>query len=785
MKKLHFTLILFIAVLLVISCHKRPELKIYKLEVSEETVNATSNDVTITASYSYPGEIPQIKVLVSTNESMTNAIETDAVLNENTLTAVIGDLSADTKYYYRYRYSNGMKLVDTDIKDFTTGHAIIVPTLTTATITSITHNSAVSGGNISNDGGFEVVARGVCWSTESEPTVADTHTEDGTGTGSFISTLTGLDGYTVYYVRAYATNSEGTGYGNEHMFVTEKSAPIVTTADITDINVYTAVCGGEVVKDCGFEVTARGVCWSTDENPTLDDSHTSDGGGLGVFTSVITGLVDNTTYYVRAYATNELGISYGEQKMFTAGNTPPVVLTNNVNAVTINSAQCSYKVTSEGGAAVTARGVCWNTTGDPTTNNDHTNDGEGTGFFTSNITGLASNTTYYVKAYATNEVGTSYGEQLSFTTLNDEPPTVITNYVTQITTNSVVANGKITANAGVVITERGICWDTHTHPTVNGNHIANGEGTGSYSCALTDLTPYTTYYVRAYALGDFGKSYGETVCFNTMAFEPPAGAISGVFSVSQTQQVVFSQGNLMYQASTNTWRFPANQYSYIGTGNQYPSATSADYIDLFGWGTSGYSHGAVAYQPYSVSQNDAYYYAYGNATYNLNDNTGKADWGYNAIQNGGGAENIWRTLTKDEWLHVLYARTTASGNKFAKAQVNSVNGLILLPDNWDATIYILYKCDVKTASYDSNVISAADWNKYFQANGAVFLPAAGSRDGDYYVFNVGTYGNYWSATYKDNDNSFFIMFINDNFGYSSFNRHQGYSVRLVQNIDLK
>ena len=117
------------------------------------------------------------------------------------------------------------------------------------------------------------------------------------------------------------------------------------------------------------------------------------------------------------------------------------------------------------------------------------------------------------------------------------------------------------------------------------------------------------------------------------------GALSGVFSTSDSTMVHFSQGNLQYRASTNTWRFATSQYDIIGLDNNKVSETYDGWIDLFGWGTSGYNHGAVCYQPWSVSVTEANYNAYGNTDYNLFDETGKADWGYNAISNGGNQEN--------------------------------------------------------------------------------------------------------------------------------------------------
>ena len=197
----------------------------------------------------------------------------------------------------------------------------------------------------------------------------------------------------------------------------------VTTNNITDITLTTAQCGGDVSLTSvdGLKVTARGVCWSTKPNPTINDNRTSDGSGTGNFTSNLINLTDNTTYYVRAYATNEKGTSYGEVKSFTTMDiTMPIVTTNVVINITTSSATCGGNVTFDGNATVTSRGVCWGTYPNPTINDNKTVDGSGTGTFTSNLTNLTENTTYYVRAYATNEKGTSYGEQRSFTTNGHE-----------------------------------------------------------------------------------------------------------------------------------------------------------------------------------------------------------------------------------------------------------------------------------------------------------------------------------------------------------------------------
>ena len=136
-----------------------------------------------------------------------------------------------------------------------------VPVLTTAAVTSITQTMAQCGGNITSDGGATVTARGVCWSTNQTPTIADSRSTDGAGAGSFTSFIAGLTAGTTYYVRAYATNSAGTGYGMTMAFTTNPPhPPAITTANVSQITQTTAQCGGTITSDGGAIVTARGVC---------------------------------------------------------------------------------------------------------------------------------------------------------------------------------------------------------------------------------------------------------------------------------------------------------------------------------------------------------------------------------------------------------------------------------------------------------------------------------------------------------------------------------------------
>ena len=199
---------------------------------------------------------------------------------------------------------------------------------------------ATATGLVSNSGGALVTERGMCWSTSSNPTINGNHASNGSGEGSFTVQMIGLTAHTTYYVRAYAINSAGISYGNELIFTTTAEAPTVITSQVTNISQNSALGGGNVTNSGGSTVTDRGICWSTEHNPTLSSSHASGGAGLGVFTVNMTGLTANTTYYVRAYATNNAGTAYGDEVTFTTTQnlSAPSVITSNVTNVTETTA---------------------------------------------------------------------------------------------------------------------------------------------------------------------------------------------------------------------------------------------------------------------------------------------------------------------------------------------------------------------------------------------------------------------------------------------------------------
>lgn len=199
--------------------------------------------------------------------------------------------------------------------------------ITTAEVTEITETSAVSGGNITYDGGAAITVRGICWAAGKElPTVADNKTEDGKGAGEWTSNITGLEVGTIYYVRAYAQNTNGVWYGEAKQFTTLSTVPVVTTTAMSNVTFETATTGGTIVANGGEEVTACGVCWGTTENPDLTGLYTIDEPTDGVFVSEIDGLEPDMTYYVRAYATNSKGTAYGNQITFSTSTEPTITV---------------------------------------------------------------------------------------------------------------------------------------------------------------------------------------------------------------------------------------------------------------------------------------------------------------------------------------------------------------------------------------------------------------------------------------------------------------------------
>lgn len=437
-------------------------------------------------------------------------------------------------------------------------------TLSTNAATSVTNIMAISGGNITSDGGTPVTARGICWSTSPNPTVANDSTRNGVGAGLFTSNISNLLGSTTYYIRAYAINTTGVSYGNQITFTTPvPTPPSLTTTALSSITSVSVATGGSILNNGGALITAKGVVWDTLTNPIVTKNRSINGSLNNIFLDTIRGLAGSRLYYVRSYATNSVGTAYGNQVVFTT-LTPvmPSVTINPIDSITNISARSGGAITSDGGAAILSKGIVWSTFPNPTISNAKTMNGSGGTPFVSQLAGLLGDSIYYVRAYATNAIGTGYSSQLNFTAIAAVLATVTTTPVTSITSNSAISGGNVTTNGGGGISARGVVWNTATMPTLSHFKTTNGTGTGTFTSNLTSLTPPgTTYYVRAYVTNNIGTAYGNEVTFTSLAVPPTVvtkpvttitttSAISGG-TISLTGGTPHSEKGLVYSTTRN------------------------------------------------------------------------------------------------------------------------------------------------------------------------------------------------------------------------------------------
>ena len=664
----------------------------------------------------------------------------------------ITNLKDNTQYYVRAYARNSYGTIYGEVLSFKTLE-IVLPTVLTDSVTNITISSATVGGEVTDESNGVVAERGVVYSTNPNPTVENNKVVCGRGKGAFTCNLTDLQDGVTYYVRAYAVNEKGIAYGEEKAFATvEIVVPTVTTASAVNISITSATIGGEVTDDGNGEVAERGVVYSTNPNPTIESNKVVCGSGKGSFTCNLSNLQEVTTYYVRAYAINQKGTAYGEEKSFTTkAITIPTITTSSATSISYTSATVGGTVTDDGGATVTERGVVYSTTSNPTTSNSKVVSGSRKGLFTCSLNDLQESTTYYVRAYAVNQKGTAYGEEKSFTTKAITVPTVTTSSATNISVTSATVGGNVTDDGGATVIERGVVYSTTPNPTTSNSKVVSGSGKGSFTCNLSNLQEVTTYYVRAYAVNQKGTAYGEQQSFMTKK--------AGIFSVSSSKKVNFSYGNLQYHPANNKWRFAESQLDYIGDANSNISSSYNGWLDLFGWSTGATNFGV------STSNSSSDY------------SGSFIDWGINKI--GNDAPNTWHTLTKDEWEYLLNTRTNATSLK-GVAQVNGVNGLILLPDNWSCPSGVTFKSGFHNIYAAYQTFTAEQWSK-LESVGAIFLPAAGGRNGSKMSF-LQHFGNYWSASEDSRTWAYFLRFSPREAYMSSTTLNTGQSVRLIKDL---
>jgi uncharacterized protein (TIGR02145 family) len=388
------------------------------------------------------------------------------------------------------------------------------PTMTTNAVKDITAATAITGGKIVFDGRSKILSSGICWDTVSAPTIAKWKLADSIPGEEFELIIKGLLPAKTYYVRAYAENSIGTGYGEELSFTTLTSVPIVRTVQVTDFMIDSAKSGGLIVSDGGLALLNCGVCWDTVAGPLFSGFKTSDSTGSNEFASIIHGLLPNTKYFFRAYATNSMGTGYGQEIEYKTPKIIPLVSTKIISEKYLYSASAEFTLKTDGGSKIIEFGFCWDIKPYPTTDSWKVSKPYAPGMF--RLTNLKAGTKYYARPYAINEEGTGYGEMILFKTLGN-PPGVTTGEASDLTANEATVKGIVAAGflPTVISFEYGVTDNYGQSSEIKAPPLKGNDKT-TFVSRLTDLKSGNTYHFRIKATNSLGTTYGKDQTFTIL-----------------------------------------------------------------------------------------------------------------------------------------------------------------------------------------------------------------------------------------------------------------------------
>jgi uncharacterized protein (TIGR02145 family) len=386
------------------------------------------------------------------------------------------------------------------------------PTVDTDSIGSISGTGATFYGKVTSDGDTAVTAQWFRYGT-SAVSLVDSAAVAGTAT-PFTASVSTLTAGTTYYVAGFARNAKGTAPGDTLSFTTW-AAPTVDTDAASSITATAATLNATITATGGAAVSATGFKYATNALLT-SPTDVAGSGTTSPFTGSLTGLTASTQYWAVGYATNSVGTSYGDTITFTTLAIAPTVDTDAASSVTATAATLNATIMATGGAAVSATGFKYATNALLTSPTDVAGSGTSSPF-TGSLTGLTASTQYWAVGYATNAVGTSYGDTITFMTLAIAP-TVDTDAASSVTATAATLNATITATGGAAVTATGFKYATNallTSPT----DVAGSGTTSPFTGSLTGLTASTQYWAVGYATNAVGTSYGDTITFTTSA--PP------------------------------------------------------------------------------------------------------------------------------------------------------------------------------------------------------------------------------------------------------------------------
>jgi uncharacterized protein (TIGR02145 family) len=675
-----------------------------------------------------------------------------------------------------------------------------LPVLTTLAVKNITATTAESGGRLSHLGRSKVISAGICLDTIGNSTTESRIEVDSVAKKQFVTKIRGLLPNKTYYIRAYAVNVFGTVYGDLITFTTPASIPVLKTTEISDININSAVSGGEILSDGGSPVINSGVCWDTVANPTTSVLKTSISDGLSTFTSDIYGLKPNKSYFVRAYATNSLGTAYGEEIEFKTPTKAPLITTVFVTEKYLYSASCSVLIKSDGGSKITEYGICWNTKPGPTISNAKTSKQYARGKF--RMKNLKPGTTYYVRSYAINSEGTGYGKALSFKTLGSLPK-VMTLAASNLSISG--ASVKAVVNPGYLPTnvsfEYGLNKKYGQTAALSSAEV-NGKADTTIIIQLSGLKPGTEYHFRGKATNILGTSYGMDSMFvilmmpnltgfppisknnrdSSFFITPPASNSPGAFtySTSNPKIAIIKDGKVIINGSGTCTITATQEPNGLFAKGSISTTFSMNVVDIDG---NVYKTVAIGNQDWMKENLKVTRYRNGEQIPNITDN------------------GEWISVTEGAFCWINND-TTNRNNRFGGLYnwFAAVDSRKICPIGWhvptDAEWQVMERyLGMTFAEAEETILRGADqglqlkdtvgWIKNGTGSNSSDFSAipAGLRDaktGDF--FNAGIDGCWWTSTQEDENNAWLrnMYYYFKSIYRISDSKKYGFSVRCVR-----
>jgi hypothetical protein len=763
MKKLFVQIVLLSLMLIAwVSCHKDKEIDVKEATISNEEVTVSASQVLISWQVDFVGKF-QTGVEVCQSEDMTDAILVEASEKEGRFVTIVEGLSEGTKYYYRIVVWNKFSSFEYSGGDFTTTKIFSV-----RVSAEPSNGGTLTGGGNYNEG--------------------DTCTVVASANGG-------------YNFVNWTENGNQVSANLEYSFAVNGSRSLVahfTSQEYTIIATASPEIGGMVSGSGGYSYGDQCTLTATPNEGYSFVKWTKDDGSYATSNSVYAFTVTETATYV----------AYFQKKSYTV-----FVEANPENGGAVDGGgtyefgqSCTVHATETNGYHF----VNWTENGEQVCANAIytfavTRDYELVANFTLQDCIISVEIDPEEGGTVNGSGGYSHGERCTLTATSNEGYSFVkwTKDDGSFVTSDSTYVFTVTETETYVAHFRAINYTISVLSEPSAGGVVSGGGDGFHygdQCTLTAIANSGFVFTNWTENGNVVSTdsiYSFTVTRDrALVANFLQGVVNGLFSIGFNKKVWFSQGNLQYNAAQGshqcadgttqqgTWRFAENQWDYIGQANSNISQDYNGWIDLFGWGTSGWSSGISCYHPWDYVDNE---YMYGpEGPFNLTGEYANSDWGiYNAISNGGNQSGQWRSLLFEEWSYVLYTRNTPSDCRFVKAQLNGVNGLILFPDNWDSNNWnSCQNINDGASSFDDNVLDNSIW-PFLENLGLVFLPVAGCRVG-VSVEGLPTEGYYWTATHFIIETTLPVGACDVDFNNTSLlqygfsYRYAGFSVRLAR-----